>query len=85
MNSKKLVRALEGNLSGEKFIKHLLLEQVYMPIQDELHAIKGFQRSTKAQPLLVEDEEATQFNFNLSYTLPNRPFEIKHRDTYIAA
>ena len=31
-----------------------------MPIQDEVHAIKGFQRSTKAQPLLVEDEEATR-------------------------
>ena len=33
--------------------------QVFMPIQDEAHEIKGFQRSTKAQPLLVEDEDDT--------------------------
>lgn len=44
-------------MTRKEFIKQLLLEQVYMPIQDEVHTIKGFQSSTKAQSLLVEDEE----------------------------
>jgi hypothetical protein len=71
---KKLVSALEGNLSGEEFIKQLLIEQVYMPIQDETHAIKGFQRSTKAQPLLVEDEEGAQVL--ILFTSPGRAKEF---------
>jgi hypothetical protein len=71
---KELVSALDGSMSGEDFIKHLLNAQVYMPIQDETHAIKGFQRSTKAQPLLVEDEEGAQIM--ILFTSPGRAKEF---------
>lgn len=70
----KLVSALEGNLTGEEFIKRLLLEQVYMPIQDEVHATKGLQRPSKAQPLLVEDEEGSQVL--ILFTSPGRAKEF---------
>ena len=61
-------------MSGEDFIKQLIDAQVYMPIQDETHAIKGFQRSTKAQPLLVEDEEGAQIL--ILFTSPGRAKEF---------
>jgi len=57
---KQLVNVLEGSIEGDDFIRFLLDAQVFMPIQDETHAIKGFQRSTKAQPLLVDIEEGNQ-------------------------
>lgn len=57
---KKLLSLLDGSIEGEDFLHFLQDAQVYMPIQDEAHAIKGFQRSTKAQPLLVTDEDDNQ-------------------------
>jgi hypothetical protein len=31
-----------------------------MPVKDEKHVIKGFQASTRAEPLILEDEEGTR-------------------------
>ena len=56
---KSLLNLLDGSIEGEDFLHYLMDAQVFMPILDETHAIKGFQRSTKAQPLLVEDEDDT--------------------------
>jgi SseB protein N-terminal domain len=49
-----------GSLEAEEFIRFLLDTQVFMPVQDEKIAIKGFQRSPHAQPLVIEDENGTQ-------------------------
>lgn len=57
---KQLQSALNGRVSGDDFIRYLLDAQVFMPVEDEANEIKGFQRSTRAQPLVLEDESGTQ-------------------------
>lgn len=47
----------EGRLTPDMFAKHLLDQQVFMPVKDEKHAIKGFQTSTQAQPLVLDTDE----------------------------
>lgn len=49
-----------GELQPENFAKQLLDLQVFMPVKDEKHVIKGFQASTRAEPLILEDEEGTR-------------------------
>ncbi|MCS6785582.1 MAG: SseB family protein [Thiobacillaceae bacterium] len=46
-----------GVLRPEDFARRLLNLQVFMPVRDDKHAIRGFQTSTRAEPLVVEDEE----------------------------
>lgn len=46
-----------GLIAPENFAKQLLDLQVFMPVKDEKHVIKGFQASTRAEPLVLEDEE----------------------------
>ncbi|MFN3595376.1 MAG: SseB family protein [Thiobacillaceae bacterium] len=46
-----------GRIAPENFAKQLLDQQVFMPVKDEKHTIKGFQASTRAEPLVLEDEE----------------------------
>lgn len=46
-----------GRIAPEIFAKQLLDQQVFMPVKDEKHAILGFQASTRAEPLVLEDEE----------------------------
>jgi len=75
---KQLISALDGSLPGENFIRFLLNAQVFMPIQDEKNAIKGFQRSTKAQPLLVEDDSGTQVMILFSSPARAREFVDLH-------
>jgi len=70
----QLMAALDGSMAGEDFIHHLVAAQVFMPIQDEASAIKGFQRTTKAQPLLIEDEEGKQVL--ILFTSPGRAKEF---------
>lgn len=55
-----LMELAEGRMEPEDFAKQLLGQQVFMPVQDEKHQIAGFQLSTKAQPLVVEDEEGNR-------------------------
>ena len=45
-----------GNIVPEEFARRLLDAQVFMPVKDEKHRIAGFQASTQAEPLLVEDD-----------------------------
>jgi hypothetical protein len=52
---------MQSKAEAEDFVARLLAgDQVFMPVQDEKHTIAGFQLSTKAQPLLIEDEDGTQ-------------------------
>lgn len=46
-----------GGLQPEEFARRLLEAQVFMPVKDDKHAIAGFQASTRAEPLVVEDED----------------------------
>ena len=57
---KQLQFALDGSVSGDDFIHYLMDAQIFMPVEDETNEIKGFQRSTRAQPLVLEDESGTQ-------------------------
>jgi len=45
-----------GTIAPEEFARLLLSAQVFMPVKDDKHRIAGFQASTQAEPLLVEDE-----------------------------
>lgn len=57
---KLLAQMHAGEIEPENFAKRLLDLQVFMPVKDEKHVIKGFQASTKAEPLILEDEEGTR-------------------------
>ncbi|TCS72657.1 type III secretion system (T3SS) SseB-like protein [Sulfuritortus calidifontis] len=48
-----------GEIDPETFAQRLLHLQVFMPVQDEKHAIAGFQRSTQAQPLVLEADDGS--------------------------
>lgn len=45
-----------GNMEPEEFARRLLDAQVFIPIRDDKHGIAGFQASTQAELLLVEDD-----------------------------
>lgn len=49
-----------GGIEPEEFARRLLDAQVFMPVKDEKHRIAGFQASTRAEPLLVEDEAGSR-------------------------
>lgn len=49
-----------GALDPETFALRLADEQVFMPVRDEKSPIQGFQRSTQAEPLIIEDEDGTR-------------------------
>jgi hypothetical protein len=53
----KLLAAANGELDVDELIGGLLDEQVFMPVEDEDSGIQGFQRSLRARPLVVQDEE----------------------------
>ena len=53
----QLVAVHKGILDAETFVTELLDQQLFMPVRDEKDAIQGFQRSTQAEPLVIEDEE----------------------------
>ncbi len=65
-----LAELAEGRIEPEDFAKQLLDQQVFMPVQDEKHQIAGFQLSTKAQPLVVEDEEGNRIL--VTFSTPDR-------------
>lgn len=56
----QLAEVHAGTLEVEDFVARLMNEQVFMPVKDEKHAIAGFQRSTQAEPLILEDEDGTK-------------------------
>lgn len=56
----QLLCALAGTVSAEAFMRYLMDTQVFMPVEDEASQIRGFQRSTRARPLVLEDDAGTQ-------------------------
>ncbi len=53
----KLAAVHAGTLDPESFVLQLIDQQLFMPVRDEKHLIQGFQRSTQAEPLIIEDED----------------------------
>lgn len=66
----KLVAVHTGTLDPEAFVLQLLNEQLFMPVRDEKDAIAGFQRSTHAEPLVIEDEDGERVL--VLFTSPDR-------------
>ncbi len=73
----QLVAVYAGELNPEDFVRELLGQQIFMPVRDEKNAIQGFQRSTQAEPLIIEDEEGARVL--VVFTSPDRakPF-VEH-------
>lgn len=67
---KQLLDAINGDLSSDEFMTQLFTAQVFMPVQDETSEIKGFQRSTSASPMVIQDEEGS--NVLVLFTSPER-------------
>ncbi len=76
----QLVEVHAGTMEVEDFVARLMNEQVFMPVRDEKHAIAGFQRSTRAEPLILEDEDGTRVV--VVFTSPERakPFLESYPD-----
>jgi hypothetical protein len=55
-----LAEMLAGAVEPEDFAQRLMAMQVFMPVKDEKHQIAGFQRSTQAEPLVLEDDDGNR-------------------------
>jgi len=55
-----LAEMLAGTVEPEDFAQRLMDMQVFMPVKDEKHQIAGFQLSTQAEPLVLEDDEGNR-------------------------
>lgn len=55
-----LAEMLAGTVEPEEFAHRILDMQVFMPVKDEKHQIAGFQRSTQAEPLVLEDDDGNR-------------------------
>jgi len=64
----------ETRIEPENFARELLAQQVFMPIKDEKHQIAGFQLSTKAQPLVIEDADGNRVL--IAFSSPERAREF---------
>jgi len=68
---RKLRAAMDGVLSEDDFMRELMTEQVFIPIKDDKdHGIQGFQTTTKATPLVIQDEDGQ--NILVLFTSPDR-------------
>ena len=55
----KLMAVHSGQLESNTFINELLLSTLFMPVQEDGSQIQGFQKSSKAKPLTIQDEDGT--------------------------
>lgn len=55
-----LLEMEQGEMDPETFAKRLVGMEIFLPVKDEKHQIIGFQASTKAEPLVVEDEDGNR-------------------------
>lgn len=68
---RKLLAAMNGELDSMAFMQELLIQQIFIPIRDDKdHGIAGFQSTTKATPLVVEDEDGLKIL--VLFTSPER-------------
>ena len=74
---KQLHAAQTGASASDVFMKQLIAAQIFMPVKDD-PAIGGIQRSTHAQPLVVQDDNG--LSALVLFTSPERakPFLEAH-------
>lgn len=71
----KLLAAINGELSGEDFMREMLEQQIFIPIRDDKDSgIPGFQLTNKATPLVIQDEAGS--NILVLFTSPERAREF---------
>jgi hypothetical protein len=71
----KLLAAISGELSSDDFMREMLVQQIFIPIKDDKDSgIKGFQLTTKATPLVIQDEDGK--NTLVLFTSPERAKEF---------
>ena len=56
---KSLLAAQEEKISSDELLNILMNSQVFMPVQDDKPSLLNIQRSTRAQPLVLTDEDST--------------------------
>lgn len=67
----KLLAAMAGELDSDAFMRELMAGQVFMPVQDDAESgIKGFQRTTRATPLVIQDDNGA--GILVVFTSPER-------------
>jgi hypothetical protein len=67
----KLLLAMSGELSSDDFMRELMAAQVFMPVRDDKDSgIKGFQLTTRATPLVIQDDSGA--NILVVFTNPER-------------
>jgi hypothetical protein len=72
---KKLLDAMNGVMSSDDFMRELMTEQIYIPIKDDKDSgIQGFQFTTKATPLVIQDDEGV--NILILFTSPDRSHDF---------
>lgn len=71
---KNLIKAQNGEMSPEIFLKELLDLNLFLPVEEDKHQIAGFQNSTSAVPLTVEDEDGK--TIVVLFTSPERSKEF---------
>lgn len=69
-----LLEMQQGDLDPETFARRLVDVEVFMPVKDDKHQIAGFQTSTKAEPLVLEDEDGSRVL--ITFTSPERAKEF---------
>ncbi len=69
-----LVEMQQGELDPESFARRLIDVEIFMPVKDDKHQIAGFQTSTKAEPLVVEDEGGNRIL--ITFSSPERAKEF---------
>lgn len=71
----KLLAAMSGELSSEDFMRELMSGQIFIPVKDDRDSgIKGFQHTTRATPLVIEDDDGTKIL--VVFTSPERAREF---------
>lgn len=71
----KLLAAINGELPSDDFMREMLVQQIFIPIRDDKDSgIKGFQLTTKATPLVIQDEDGK--NTLVLFTSPERAKEF---------
>lgn len=55
-----LLEMQQGDLDPESFARRVIDLEIFMPVKDDKHQIAGFQTSTKAEPLVLEDDDGNR-------------------------
>ena len=67
----KLLAAMSGELSSDDFMHEMLTQQIFIPIKDDKDSgIQGFQHTTRATPLVIQDDDGQ--SILVLFTSPER-------------